>query len=328
MAQSKDAVRRAAKDADDIEYLAFLEGEGVRTTLEDALYDDNISEEAREQGLNFDIAADPDKAEDDVQQSSFEDLELDSVIDEVRQIIQARSRILQGLYPFILDGNNLRYVRSRTLAYELCLAIASIPNIARNPYRPLQVAFERLTGAAMGLLIGGGKHIRTGYPGMASEDPDEVGSLSVTVQVLNDRMPDRWIIDERSDWQDLKDGGVDVIVYKEIDDREGSLLFVGNCGCGRNWLREGKHKSRASDSLEKFLVRPRRVNLIDFLALPFHVVPDTDWVEALHEGRFVLDRLRIAKVVEGAGAGGFDLDGALRRPAREYLELASLMPRG
>lgn len=322
MLRSRETARRAAKDADDVELEALRVGIQVPVPLDEALYDDSLSEEALEQRLNKDIAVDPAGGPDAVAQALLEDAETESVLANVDLVLRDRQDILGDYYPFERTGNTISYRGSRTLSYELCLAIVHVENISYRAYKPLQAAFERLAAIAMSRTIASALFVRTGYP-QDSELDDEPGNIQASTGLLNALMPDTWSLDPNSEIREPKDGGVDAVVFRSIDSRSGSLVFVGNCGCGRNWLRENKHRERASERLEQLLSLPKRYNMFDFFALPFHIVDKGDWREATHEGRLFLDRLRIARILEmSSWDPNFNLANALRRNIESLIALS------
>ena len=237
-----------------------------------SIYDQGISEEERESESTayFDIE---NEEEDDAPQNSAEiDLSDESLIAAAMKVVTERADILGDFYPFRVAGNGVKYVGSRTLVYELCLSIGTV-NVSVNPYKKLQVAFEKVSGAVMSLLLGAGAaFLRTGYPpdsGYSGED--ELAWFNSCIRALSGRMPGEWVRDNNSKLEHPNDGGVDVVVWNRIDRREGSLIFTGNCGCGKNWHSARKHLEPPSASLRHLLSYPKQDRMFDFFSLPFHV---------------------------------------------------------
>ncbi|MCP4006447.1 MAG: hypothetical protein GY725_19895 [bacterium] len=286
--QARDVTRQAAREADDVERAALRVGRGVAVPLEECLHDNDISEDNTERHL------DEFETEDAILRAAKEEAERDDWIARVGEVIDERAAILGACYPFSIDGNNITYRGSRTFTYEFCLAACYVPNISLRRYKPIQKAFERLAGLALGLLLGkNSSSLRTGYP------PDEgLGSFDQIISRLDQLMPDEWAIDPNTRIENPQDGGVDSVVWLKPDSRSGSLIFVGNCTCGRNWLKEKKHTELASDLLDPILSRPKCKQLNDFFALPFHVYESRDWYEVCLAGRFALDRLRLVQLAE------------------------------
>ncbi len=288
---SRDKARKAAREADDVERAALRAGVHVTIQLEECLYDNDISEEDTE-ATGTDLPGV--ENEDAVLHAIEEEAKREDWIARVGEVINERSSLLGNCYPFLIDGNNITYRGSRTFIYEFCLAACYVQNISWRKYKPLQKTFEHLAGLALSLLIGKNScFLRTGYP----PNKDQ-GAFEKIIGRLEKLMPGEWAIDPNTRKKNPLDGGVDVVVWIRPDSRPGSLIFVGNCTCGRNWLREKKHKERASELLDQHLSRPRFTQINDFFALPFHIYEIGDWHEACYESRFVLDRLRLVQLAE------------------------------
>lgn len=198
-------------------------------------------------------------------------------------------------------------------------------NVSLGEYKPLQTAFERLAGVAMASTLGSGfMFLRTGFPPAEDSYKNfEPESFERAIEMLEAEMPGEWVLDANTKLKNPNDGGVDVVVWKRLDSREGSIMYVGNCGCGKNWLKEGKHRERPSSFLERLLSRPKPHHMHDFFSLPFHVYESRDWDDASTEGRLVLDRIRLALVAEGMNLSGqMDIEKFLNRPIRELIAIA------
>ncbi len=180
------------------------------------------------------------------------------------------------------------------------------------------MAFERLAGVALALLLGSNsKSLRTGYP------PDRgLGGFKEIVSLLGEVMPEEWAIDPNTRKEHPQDGGVDTVVWLKPDSRSGSLIFVGNCTCGRNWLKENKHKDRASLLLEDILSRPKPKQVSDFFALPFHVYERRDWYDVCLAGQFALDRLRLVQLAEKSSP--IEWQSLARRHSLDFLSLIEI----
>jgi hypothetical protein len=293
---SRAAAREAGRDADDLESAALRAGISVKIPLDESIYDLEISEGEREDD------GDETDDQDPVAEVIESDATKEQLVGAAVNVVQQRIDLLGEIYPFQLSETGLEYIGSRTLAYELCLAIVNV-NVSVNPYKQLQVAFERLAGVAMSLVLGpGAESLRTGYP--PQNDAGGAGqprSFANAIEMLNEKMRDEWISDLNTRLEDPKDGGVDSVVWKRIDKRTGSLVYVGNCWCGRNWFNEKKHWERSSDQLGLLLSRPKPYLMNDFFCLPFHISEKREWEEACDQGRFVLDRVRLALTAELAG---------------------------
>jgi len=289
---SKAARAAAVKNADDAELQALDVGLNVDVALDDALFDDRIAEMIADATDPMDDAQDSTSTaiEDAVRRDDYSE----GLIGLASEVIAARIHLLGTAYPFELNGNRMRYIGSKTYVYEFCLTASNVSNIADTPFRPALMLFEQLSGLVMSCFLGSmGQYHHTGYPGSGV-------TIGGHLPTLNAVMPEEWRWDSETLKAKRNDGGVDVVVWKRADDRQdvGSLIFVGNAGCGKNWNDRGKHRERPSDALDLILSRPKSRHLHDFLSLPFHIFDVDEWIEASDEGRFVLDRIRLAAIAE------------------------------
>jgi hypothetical protein len=273
--------------------LALAAGRDVDIPLDDALLDDRVSESIVE-------AATPEQeGGDDLTGTAIEDaLRSDAYAEDLlgltSEVIAERQAVLGDAYPFTLDGNHIGYLGSKTHVYEFCLSISRVANIAVGKYGKAITLFEQLTGLLMSCFVGSaGQYYHTGFPGSGS-------AIAAHLPKLNGVMPGEWRWDVETLKDRVNDGGVDAVVWKRPDERRdvGSLVFVGNSGCGRSWYDRNKHRERPSGELAKILSRPMSQHLHDFLTLPFHIYDAQEWFEASDEGIFVLDRLRLARIAE------------------------------
>jgi hypothetical protein len=304
----KQAKADAVRNADDAEILALIAGPGVDTPLDDALLDDRVSEALVEATAPADDDAEPSTTA--IDDAMEKDEYTEGLLALASEVITARQQLLGDAYPFELFDNGLRYKGSKTLVYEFCLAIGGVSNIAATKYKPAITVFEQLSGLVMSCFIGApGQYYHTGFPGSEAV-------ITGHLPRLNAQMPGEWRWDAETVKQKPNDGGVDVIVWKRPDGRASigaSLMFVGNAGCGRLWYPDNKHLRRPSEELEKILSRPKRYHLHDFFALPFHLFDLNEWIEASDDGRFVLDRIRLARIAESQDVGAWTNEAARLR---------------
>ena len=290
--RNKSSLASAVRNADDAEVLALAAGAGVEVSLDDALLDDRVSEAIVDAALPDDESLEG--ASTAVEDALRIDTHAEGLLALASEVIAARGKLLGNYYPFELVNNALRYRGSTTHVYEFCLSISTVVNIAVPKYRQAITVFEQLGGLVMSCFVGcAGQYYHTGYPGSGA-------AIGRHLESLDQLMPGEWRWDAQTLAGRVNDGGVDAIVWKRADERPdvGSLLFVGNSGCGRTWLDSNKHRERPSDELAKILSRPKPWHLHDFLSLPFHLHDPSQWSEASNEGRFVLDRIRLTAIAE------------------------------
>jgi hypothetical protein len=273
--------------------LALTAGPSVDIPLDDALLDDRVSESIIEASLPEQEEG-KDATGTAIEDALRSDAYAEGLLGLASEVIAERKALMGAAYPFSQDGNHIRYLGSKTHVYEFCLSISRVANIAVGKYGKAITVFEQLTGLAMSCFIGSaGQYYHTGYPGSGS-------AIAAHLPNLNGVMPGEWRWDVGTLKDRANDGGVDAVVWKKPDDRRdvGSLVFVGNSGCGRSWYDRNKHRERPSGDLAKILSRPMSQHLHDFLALPFHLYDKQEWFEASDEGIFVLDRIRLAAIAE------------------------------
>src|SRR5689334_17078672 len=113
---------RTAKDADQAEFMAVRYG---NCNLESGTFDDRVADALDD----YDI---PDPV--GVTDWAANDIKFDSAVSDIALEIQRRSDLLGANYPFTVDGNQITYRQSRTLVYELCLAISLAPSLKEGEY--------------------------------------------------------------------------------------------------------------------------------------------------------------------------------------------------
>jgi hypothetical protein len=108
---------RTAKNADDTEYSAIKNGS---CNIEAGILDDRIAGSVED---DYELPS-PHK----VSAWASMDMALDSAASDLNQEIFRRTSLLGASYPFLADGNVLKYSASRTLVYEFCLAVSQSPS--------------------------------------------------------------------------------------------------------------------------------------------------------------------------------------------------------
>jgi hypothetical protein len=280
---------RAAGDADQIEKRAIELGavnieEGIRDQLIADAMDDFV------EVIGEPWVQDDSKIEDGAGQSANE--------------LVRRAEILREYYPFRLNGNHLTYLRSKTLIYEFCLAVASAPTITKGHYVALPRAFERLSRDVASIFLG---DLSDGYRTGAPSDVDE-GKPSRMKEVAADlhRLTGEWHWQPRAglppdpDPRDAKDLGIDVVSWKRFgDSRRGSLFLVGQCACGGPHDWPAKFGQLNLDKLSINWFHPLSFAPANrFFAVPFHIPNSTHLEEITSEAGLTFDRARITLLAE------------------------------
>jgi len=301
---SREKAREASKDADDVELTCLREGAGTRVSLDECLHDDRIAGQASE-ATSEEL--------DHFPASAIDEHDQDDRATAADMVLSYRVKELGTSYPFSYQNRLVTYRGSKTLGYELCLGASLVDTVSGKSGRYLQVAFERAAAVAVAIWLGPRfGYMRTGDP-PGSDDPADVQDALVR---LSERTPEDWHLypeyrrRAKSKGGSLratvavgragkpKDGGTDFLVFSSLDSRIGSVVIAGNCGCGKNWLRQNKHLDRPSESLQRLLESPSDPSLLDCFCLPFHLFGEEDWQQALRGGELTLDRIRLAKLLE------------------------------
>ncbi len=300
-ARHQDA--RTAIDADQVEATAMKYGSAV---LEIAVVDDEISGAVEDEPLSDGIPRYSDWEE--------QDCRSEEIVSASAAELERRAIALGEYYPFKLKGNTLYYSGSYTLVYEFCLAIAIAESVSRGEYKKLPIAFERLARDVTMCFLGIGgetRGFRTGWPSDAHEcRPVRFKDMIVKLQHLigcdaSDGCEWNWspVPNHINDPEprDVKDEGLDFVVWKSIPDgRPGRLFLLGQCACGKSdW--QGKLNDLSIDRLGKWLRPLSPVTPIRVFAIPFHI-PNKDHFahDIMREAGLTLDRIRIALLAEKA----------------------------
>ncbi len=221
------------------------------------------------------------------------DLVLDGGAGSTLDSVAQRREILGNGYPFGDAPPSLEYQPSCSLVYEFCLAICNSPSLTQGEYKDLPRVFERLACvlAETYIGLGAGSH-HLGWP----RDDDDSTLFRDAIAPVHEKTREwRWApedeLPQNPSVKDIKDGGLDLLAWKMIDDRVGSLFFLGHCACGQNW--QDKFNDANPDDLEKWfkpmtLIRPP----VRLFFTPHHVV-DPLLREASRTAGIVLDRIRL-----------------------------------
>jgi hypothetical protein len=231
-----------------------------------------------------------------------EESALDMITGPVIQEIDRRIKLGGSSYPFIREGNALKYIRSKTLAYEFCLITTIQKNISSAPFNQLPILFELLVTEVAKCYLGGtAEGIRTGAP---SHDPverpknfkklfEKVNELTLgefqwlpTVHLEDDESPSA-----------PKDEGLDFIAWKPFGDfRNGQLFILGQCACGDDW--ETKFSDLQAEKLERWINPVTYAKFLRAFSVPHHIPGHAIFNDVCRRAGITFDRLRISKISE------------------------------
>lgn len=282
---------RTAKDADQAEFLAVRYGS---CHVESGTFDDRVADALDDYEVPDPIG---------VPYWAATDMKFDSAVSDIALEIQRRTDLMGAKYPFKMDGNHITYHQSRTLVYEFCLAVSLAPSLNEGEYVRLPRVFEYLVRDLLRCFLGDGSEgIRTGWPGNDyDERPTKFRDL---IKVVHNRCgeffwsPDPGLPADPSH-QDVKDEGVDVIVWKPLlDDRPGKLFLLCQCACGDDWVTKFNDIDPALMKLGRWMkpvcwALPMRV-----FCLPRHIPNEPYFAQVNKDAGLTLDRARLTLLAE------------------------------
>ena len=274
-----------AKNADQVEASAIVR---QASSVVSSLLDERISGEIDDLNLSNDRLLDEQAREEEIAGATLE-------------IIEHRIKLLGGSYPFRLDGQVLVYTGAGDGVYEFCLRTALMDHSANQNAIDI-VLFELLAAKVVGDMFAG-DHYRCGWP---THDPiDLPNPLADMASILHERCGEWW-------WQpqpgnsanpttkEVKDGGIDFLVWRRLDSRNGSFFIAGQCACGNDW--RNKYHDLNLDKITRWWPRPTVVGLTRAFAIPYAIPGDIAIQEVSREAGLVFDRIRLTLAGRHAGA--------------------------
>lgn len=233
----------------------------------------------------------------------------DALLANLVSTSNSRSRIVGDAYPIERDG--LGFVRrgdwTRYLPYSFML-MASLNQIyvelrfaGGTAARPAEY-FENLTAIAIERYLDC-KVVRIGAPRRAPVPAAFPTALDYAVAQINEAVGQRDLEDHNSG-----DDGVDLIGWRSFgDDRESQAILLAQCAIGNDW--KDKRSAINLDMWRRHI--DWHASPLRGFAVPFQVEHGRPWRETSAQAGIVFDRLRIAKVTEGA---------PLARPLRQNIQ--------
>ena len=291
--------QNSAFDADEAEMRALRDGVSAASA---AAYDERLSEELR------DVAASdfgdapfrlPDWEKEEAAQTNL--------VGSALHVVAQRQRLLGKLYPFSVKDSEISYRGSMDGLYEFLLATSEAVAHSGKKYRRLVRHFERVANILVASYVGhDARACRFGSP---SEPYFE--SLPTNFRCRVDRMralcgyhEDEWRVSSASLASHLidklKDGKIDFVIRRSLgDERPGGFTLVGQCGCGRDDVREEsmKHRQVSQEWLgaifdSKCVPSPKLV-----FASSQHIADEGQlWQKQLSGDTLIFDRIRLVKL--------------------------------
>lgn len=284
---------RTADNADQTEFSAMSYG---RATLDSGTFDDRIAE-----ALDDFETTDPIGAE----EWSNSDLKIENAVGELGIELERRSKILGNAYPFTLSKGQIIYSGSKSLGYELCLAISQAPGLSSGEFKRLPVAFERLMLDLVLRFLGEGSvGRRTGWP-PEGDRPTEFKSLISELHIATSEWhwnPDHGLPDNPSH-KHIKDVGLDFVAWKEVrDSRVGRLFVVGQCACGNDFETKLQDIDKGLVNLGQWIKPVCFASPVRAFCTPRHIPNDIDFASFNQKAGLTFDRTRITLLAEAFAA--------------------------
>ena len=221
------------------------------------------------------------------------------VADAVREINRRAAHAGKG-YPFRIQGDRLelRPGIHRWTPYAFCLMICD--RDYWNCGDPSPKMFEHVASSALQAYLQGSA-IRFGSP---RDEPEQ--QIKVALQCLSERTGDRLLSGFPVRATD-KDLGLDVVGWKDFDDRQISKVLVYmQCATGEDWPRKKGDLDLSMAGVWSNIMR-WTTPPVKAMAIPYIVPPGDEW-ERETSGLLFMDRLRISSVLpaRSVSAGDFD----------------------
>jgi hypothetical protein len=229
---------------------------------------------------------------------------LETLSGEIAEELQRRSSLMQKAYPFqIAPSGAVEYVGSKSCVYEFCLAVSRSPTAEIQGTLKASAIFEFIARDVVAAYFGNdSRGFRTGAPPYEVEGRGN--SARETFQELTKRCGEfTWNpaqnYPSNPNYRDLKDIGVDVVVWKEWPDKRlGQLFAIGQCACGKNDIDATKARELSLERLGNWLRPICYAHPVRCFILAHHV-PNTPLLyELSKEGGLVFDRARLTLLAE------------------------------
>ena len=278
----------AALDADQVECRAMLDG---ASNIEAGIQDERTT------GLVDDLLVEKGNSWPERQ------MLLENLSGAVSEELERRAKLMNGSYPFSLKNGGVKYVPSKTGVYEFCLAVAKNPKGVADSIPKASAVFEFVARDILMLHFGQGTHgFRTGAPIYDFEKRGN-GTKS-SFEILQQRCgefcwsPAPGFPNEPSH-KDLKDAGLDVVVWKPWPDgRQGLFFALGQCACGKNDINVSKGRELSLKRLGNWLRPVSHATPLRCFLAAHHIPNSIALYELSGEAGIVFDRARIGLLAE------------------------------
>jgi len=282
---------RISDNADQTEFNALAYG---KSNLDAGTFDDRIAGALEDYEISVPIF---------IATWAGTDVAIDSAVSDIGVELKRRANVLGDCYPFQCHGNKLSYKSSTTLVYEFCLAISQAQSLSQGDFKKLPVAFERLMrDLTISFLGNDTMGLRTGWPAEGDRTTNFKGVIEKLSEMTDEWhwSPDHGLPDDPSH-QQVKDEGLDFVVWKDFGDgRSGKLFVLGQCACGNDW------ETKLHDIDADFVKLGKWVKPISYakpyrmFCIPRHIPNIAYFKQVNKEAGLTFDRTRITLLADKA----------------------------
>lgn len=212
--------------------------------------------------------------------------------------ITSRCDISPRGYPFRIFPTRIERANDwqQALCYSFLLLLSSqsfIPSVAAEIAKGSKPAklFEAVTYYALRNYVGNA--VMIGFPRTGLSPTSFNKCLDYICSCIKEKRT------ERSPSSNVKDENVDIIAWKDLDDRSGKTVVFAQCASGKNWREKTREIcfSVWRDYVE-FPFEPAK-------AFAFPYIDNSNWRRTLQESEgFVLDRLRLSELILDSDISG------------------------
>jgi hypothetical protein len=280
--------QRNANNADQTEFTAFRFGRAsVEAGISDEIIAGALDDYDPSSGLGLEL-----------EPWNKSDLELEAAAGTTMEHITRRMELMGDSYPFVLEGNTLRYKASDTLVYEFCLAISNAPSITKGDFVKLPRTFEQASSKISRAVLGEkAKVLHVGWPRTHLNQRRFKEVMTELNSLTNEwKWAPRTDLPDDPDPTTVKDEGIDFVTWRPFPDKRAAQLFLlGQCACGNDWTN--KFDDTNINKLSKWFHPMTYIPPIRAFCTPF-CVTDSLLIDASEQAGLVLDRIRLALLAQ------------------------------
>ena len=195
-------------------------------------------------------------------------------------------------YPFNLTGSSLECRHGYDVVkstYMFCLALSVLPwNTPRIRGCFPERIFEEISVCSLRNYING-EAVRFGWPRVHAVLPRK---FSDAIAQLSELTGEGGGPTESALNSEKNDAGVDVVSWKQIDDRMGKVMIWGSCATGDHWEEKLQELNPSYFCRQFFNNHPEPLPAKSFFTS--NVISRQNWGEYTRRAGILFDRLRIA----------------------------------